>query len=85
MGPRFRELTSMARDGRDIARSRNLWPIVSQNSLIYHICLRYKSAMRKIGEKVSDKQVDGMVKEADLDKDGKVNYDEFVKVLVNKI
>jgi len=44
-----------------------------------------KSAMRKIGEKVSDKQVDGMVKEADLDKDGKVNYDEFVKVLVNKI
>ena len=48
-------------------------------------CLLSKSAMRKIGEKVSDKQVDGMVKEADLDKDGKVNYDEFVKVLVNKI
>ena len=49
------------------------------------LLIRRKSAMRKIGEKVSDKQVDGMVKEADLDKDGKVNYDEFVKVLVNKI
>ena len=54
-------------------------------TLRFAVSLCPKSAMRKIGEKVSDKQVDGMVKEADLDKDGKVNYDEFVKVLVNKI
>ena len=58
---------------------------LSGTACLTFIVFFLKSAMRKIGEKVSDKQVDGMVKEADLDKDGKVNYDEFVKVLVNKI
>ncbi len=44
-----------------------------------------KSAMRKIGEPVTDKEAASLVKQADLDKDGKVNYDEFVKALANKI
>lgn len=41
-----------------------------------------KSAMRKMGEKMSDREIDQLIKTADLDKDGKVNYDEFVKIMI---
>ena len=40
-----------------------------------------KSAMRKMGETVTDKEVDQMIRIADLDKDGKINYTEFVATL----
>ena len=32
------------------------------------------------GEKLSDSEVDEMIREADVDGDGQINYDEFVKV-----
>eukprot|EP00095_Tigriopus_kingsejongensis_P011140 maker-scaffold534_size144770-snap-gene-0.32 protein:Tk11140 transcript:maker-scaffold534_size144770-snap-gene-0.32-mRNA-1 annotation:"calmodulin isoform x2" len=37
-----------------------------------------KSAMRKMGEPTSDADIDAMIKEADLDKDGMVDYYEFI-------
>ena len=33
-----------------------------------------------IGEKLSDTEVDEMIREADVDGDGQINYEEFVKV-----
>ena len=41
-----------------------------------------KSAMKKLGEKMTDKDIDDMIKEADLDKDGKVNYEEFIRIMM---
>ncbi|ESO87670.1 hypothetical protein LOTGIDRAFT_219843 [Lottia gigantea] len=35
-----------------------------------------------LGEKLTDEEVDEMIREADLTGDGQVNYDEFVKVLL---
>jgi hypothetical protein len=32
------------------------------------------------GEKLTDNEVDEMIREADVDGDGQINYDEFVKV-----
>ena len=37
--------------------------------------------MINLGEKLSDEEVDQMIKEADLDGDGQVNFDEFVKMM----
>ena len=37
--------------------------------------------MKKMGEKMTDKEIDVLVKEADLDKDGMVNYEEFVLMM----
>merc|ERR1712039_22032 len=44
--------------------------------------LRY--SMTNLGEKLSDQEVDEMIREADLDNDGQINYDEFVKMMMAK-
>ncbi|KAK9889726.1 hypothetical protein WA026_007107 [Henosepilachna vigintioctopunctata] len=40
-----------------------------------------KTAMETIGEVASDAQIDEFIIRADIDKDGKINYEEFVKLL----
>lgn len=40
--------------------------------------------MTSLGDKLSDEEVDDMLKEADLDGDGMVNYVEFVAILTAK-
>ena len=39
-----------------------------------------RHVMTNLGEKLTDEEVDEMIREADVDGDGQVNYDEFVKV-----
>jgi hypothetical protein len=36
--------------------------------------------MTTLGEKLNEDEVDEMIREADVDGDGQINYDEFVKV-----
>jgi calmodulin len=43
-----------------------------------------KHVMVSLGEKISDEEVDEMVKEADIDGDGYINYEEFVRMIINK-
>jgi len=45
---------------------------------------RYISASDQNGPVVNDKKVDQMIKEADLDGDKQVNYEEFVKMEIFK-
>ena len=35
------------------------------------------------GEKLSEEEVDEMIREADIDQDGQINYEEFVKMMVS--
>lgn len=44
--------------------------------------MQLRSVMRTIGEKVTDEEVEQMVKEADLDGDGLVDYEEFVRMML---
>ncbi|XP_061173346.1 uncharacterized protein LOC133182517, partial [Saccostrea echinata] len=41
-----------------------------------------KTAMMNLGERMSDKDVNEMIAAADLDSDGKVDYKEFVKIMM---
>ncbi|XP_047336213.1 calmodulin-like protein 8 [Impatiens glandulifera] len=41
-----------------------------------------RNVMINLGEKLTDEEVEQMIKEADLDGDGQVNYDEFVKMML---
>merc|ERR1712224_383466 len=41
-----------------------------------------RHVMTNLGEKLTDEEVDEMIREADIDGDGQVNYDEFVKMMM---
>ncbi|KAJ0006060.1 hypothetical protein Pint_36747 [Pistacia integerrima] len=41
-----------------------------------------RHVMMNLGEKLTDEEVDQMVREADLDGDGQVNYEEFVRMMM---
>lgn len=41
-----------------------------------------RHVMISLGEKLTDDEVDGMIQEADLDGDGLVNFDEFVRMMM---
>ncbi|CAG9826570.1 unnamed protein product [Diabrotica balteata] len=43
-----------------------------------------RHVMTSLGERLSEEEVDDMIKEADLDGDGQVNYEEFVTILTSK-
>lgn len=41
-----------------------------------------KVIMTKLGDKLSDKEVEDMIRTVDKDKDGKLSYDEYIKMFV---
>jgi len=41
-----------------------------------------RHVMTSLGEKLTDEEVDEMIREADVDGDGRINYEEFVKMMV---
>ena len=47
-----------------------------------HPVSQLRHVMTNLGEKLSDEEVDEMIREADVDGDGQINYEEFVKVCV---
>ena len=40
--------------------------------------------MAKLGEKLTDEEADEMIREADVDDDGHINYREFVNMMIGK-
>ncbi|XP_030562441.1 neo-calmodulin [Drosophila novamexicana] len=40
--------------------------------------------MINLGEKLTDEEIDDMIREADFDGDGKINYEEFVYMITQK-
>ncbi|XP_012282631.1 neo-calmodulin isoform X1 [Orussus abietinus] len=69
-------------DGED--ELREAFRVFDKNNdgLISSMELRH--VMTNLGEKLSEEEVDDMIKEADLDGDGMVNYEEFVTILTSK-
>ena len=45
--------------------------------------MQLRHVMIDLGEKLSEEEVEQMISEADLDGDGQVNYDEFVKMMMS--
>ena len=44
----------------------------------------FRHVMTNLGEKLTDEEVDEMIREADIDGDGQVNYEEFVTMMTSK-
>ena len=53
-----------------------------QNGFISAAELR--NVLTNLGEKLTDDEIDEMIREADVDGDGQINYEEFVKVMMTK-
>ena len=43
-----------------------------------------KQVMMNLGEKLTDEELDEMIREADIDGDGQVDYNEFVIMMTQK-
>eukprot|EP00567_Pseudictyota_dubia_P012031 CAMPEP_0197434162 /NCGR_PEP_ID=MMETSP1175-20131217/1931_1 /TAXON_ID=1003142 /ORGANISM="Triceratium dubium, Strain CCMP147" /LENGTH=152 /DNA_ID=CAMNT_0042962781 /DNA_START=114 /DNA_END=572 /DNA_ORIENTATION=+ len=41
-----------------------------------------RQMMKKLGESLTDKEIEMMIEEADVDGDGQINYEEFTKLLL---
>ena len=37
-----------------------------------------------LGENLTDEEINEMIREADIDGDGQINYEEFVKMMMSK-
>ena len=52
--------------------------------MISRATVQLRHVMTNLGEKLTDEEVDEMIREADVDGDGQVNYEEFVKMMMQK-
>ena len=43
-----------------------------------------RNGMINIGEEYTPEEAEEMIKEGDLDNDGKIDYDEFMKIVLSK-
>uniref|UniRef100_A0A1I8JD57 Calmodulin n=1 Tax=Macrostomum lignano TaxID=282301 RepID=A0A1I8JD57_9PLAT len=73
-------LTMMARKMKDTDSEeeiREAWQRFISAAELRHV-------MTNLGEKLTDEEVDEMIREADIDGDGQVNYEEFVTMMTTK-
>ncbi|XP_067324502.1 calmodulin-like [Anolis sagrei] len=66
------------------AEIREAFRVFDKNGNGYITVGELRHVMTNLGEKLTDAEVDQMIKEADLDGDGKVNYEEFVRVMTDQ-
>ena len=50
----------------------------------YITSLELRNAMNNLGDEYTPEEAEEMIKEGDLDNDGKINYDEFMKIILSK-
>lgn len=46
--------------------------------------MQIRRVMKNLGEKLTDEEVEEMIRVADVDGDGQVNYEDFVRMMLGK-
>ena len=71
-------LVMMARkmkDGESTDEIREAFRVFDKDGNGYVSAAELRHVMTNVGEKLTDEEVDEMIKEADIDRDGQVNYE----------
>nr|CCA27734.1 calmodulin putative [Albugo laibachii Nc14] len=79
-------LTMMSRKMKDTDAEeeiRNAFQVFDKNLDGFITPAELRHIMTNLGEKLTDEEVDEMIREADLDGDGQINYEEFVKMMMS--
>lgn len=63
---------------------RESFKVFDKNGDGYISAGELRQVMMTLGEKLTDDEVEEMIREADVDGDGLVNYEEFVRMMLNK-
>ena len=61
---------------------REIFRVFDEDGDGYISAVELKHVMRNLGEKLRDEDVKKMIEEADMDGDGKLNYEEFAKMML---
>ncbi|XP_042436443.1 calmodulin-like protein 11 [Zingiber officinale] len=67
-------------DGED--ELREAFKVFDKDQDGYISAMELMNVMVTLGEKLTEEEVDQMIREADLDGDGQVNYEEFVRMMM---
>ncbi|KAI9566104.1 hypothetical protein HD554DRAFT_1225105 [Boletus coccyginus] len=80
-------LTMMARKMKDADSEEVIkaaFKVFDQDGNGHINAAELKQAMEHLGEKLTDREVDEMMREADVDGDGEISYDEYVQIMLPK-
>ncbi len=80
-------ITMMARKMKDTDSEEEIleaFKVFDKDGNGYISAAELRHIMTNLGEKLTDEEVDEMIREADIDGDGQVNYEEFVKMMMAK-
>ncbi|EHB12364.1 Calmodulin [Heterocephalus glaber] len=80
-------LTMMARKMKDTdskEESREAFRVFDKDGNGYICAGELCHAMTNLGEKLTDKEVEEMIREADIDGDRQVSYEEFIQMMTAK-
>ncbi|XP_069114951.1 calmodulin-like [Argopecten irradians] len=80
-------LTMLARkmkDGDNEDELRETFKVFDRDGSGFIGVVELRRVMSDLGEKLTDEEVDEMIREADMDGDGQVNYEEFVSMMTAK-
>ncbi|XP_010279286.1 PREDICTED: calmodulin-like protein 11 [Nelumbo nucifera] len=78
-------LTLMARKMKETDAEEELkeaFKVFDKDQNGYISANELRNVMINLGEKLTDEEVEQMIREADLDGDGQVNYEEFVRMMM---
>ena len=79
-------LTMMARKMKDTDSEEEIleaFKVFDKDGNGFISSAELKHVMTNLGEKLTDEEVDEMIREADVDGDRQINYEEFVKMMMS--
>jgi len=80
-------LNMMARKMKDADSEEQIkeaFKVFDKNGDGFISAAELRHVMTNLGEKLTDEEVDEMIREADISGDGQINYDEFVSMMMSK-